>query len=1125
MPLVEADPCITCKELIKKARDALQEEERNSGVGAINPAMAKCYADYGKVYFECELYYDGLENLKISLGIYLDYLKEDAGKSIQVAEVYTSIGNTYVEMERYGKAMPNFYNATDIYRAASGNQTKLEGHAETLYYTAEALRKQCSLQSALDYNLQAVSMLVDVYGARANKEKLALSYYYLGCTLRDRCQFEQADKHLRTANTMLKHLYAEHFLEDPSNMNIFNTANLFIARGEIQEMIGNFSQARYRYEHANIACKTFWGDDDETSHVFYAKIFDKVGGLSLVKSKTDDAHTDFGEAYALRCEFYDDEPNHAAIARSYILFGHGHRDRFEYELAISHYEHALDIYEVIYNDHTPPCHPNIARCKNHIGLVYLANARYTKALEMHNDALFMLKEFFGESTNHPDIANTYQQIAEIYYTQGNFDMSHEFNHKSLTMNRALHKGQVDHLSIVKNLYDYGRTYLGQGELHQALQYLTKAMTVINCIFSADVNLQIVVDIRCTLGDLYFQRREMEQALTSYVSAMQVAQNLYATDSHPSIAACCKLVGDLFTSTRNFTEAINYYTSAISMYDEYHQRENMVTEGNRHPGKAITMLSLAKCHAEQNDFVSARNMLDGTQLVILATFKTADHPLRADMDKLRGDVHSNLGESKKALECYGESLAIRQKIYGKDSKHLSIAESYYCIGMEQEKLSEVQNSLENLKRALEIREYVHFNQKHLDQASTYNGLGRSHLELGHKKEAKQYFEKALDITKELYKPKHLESAEVANAYSDLGQFFCAIEEYDNSIKHHQEALEIYQRIRDHRSEAMTQDDIGLVQMHAGNFDDAIDTLRRSLNLKEEICQRAQEQLSGYSRRGKAPAKNISPEVEQIKRAHNPEIAISYSYIGNVLLADAKSPHHGEPNSQERFDKYEEAFKSYEKSLALLYEVYGDDGQHTDIADCLSNLGIALQSEALQFQRTNCGHGEDNWEEALNYHNKALAMWTNLHGTVNPNADIAHSYHNIGKCYNHRGEFEEAIRYYENSLEELIKLYGRTSNNLAIGLVYASLGTTYYEAGLFDKAREKYEKSHTIIHPAHHKIEQNVLEVAASYRNLANVYENLGRHSDAQKAKEIATKIINERVGLDENVAEQKRCLIQ
>ena len=107
-------------------------------------------------------------------------------------------------------------------------------------------------------------------------------------------------------------------------------------------------------------------------------------------------------------------------------------------------------------------------------------------------------------------------------------------------------------------------------------------------------------------------------------------------------------------------------------------------------------------------------------------------------------------------------------------------------------------------------------------------------------------------------------------------------------------------------------------------------------------------------------------------------------------------------------------------------------------CAPNQSVQLNKARLKASRLG------NYDEAIRYHEKALAIDLKTHGADHPS--VASLWNNLG---------EAAIGYLEKALASDLKSFGHKHRHVASD--WNNLGTTWHYKREYDKAIEYFEKA--------------------------------------------------------------------
>jgi tetratricopeptide (TPR) repeat protein len=175
----------------------------------------------------------------------------------------------------------------------------------------------------------------------------------------------------------------------------------------------------------------------------------------------------------------------------------------------------------------------------------------------------------------------------------------------------------------------------------------------------------------------------------------------------------------------------------------------------------------------------------------------------------------------------------------------------------------------------------------------------------------------------------------------------------------------------------------------------------------------------------------------------------------------------PNSAEQF--YEYLLKDNSQSLSKL--------------ECYRGLGL-------------CSYSQDDYEEALNYFQKAL--------NLKPNDKLIKSslHNNIGLVYAQQNEIDSAFNHFNKALES-------SSIPSHIACVHHNLALIYSQQGQYENELDHYEKAlqiRTNQYPTHH------LQMASLLNNIGIAYSDMHEYdralSNLRKALEIRLKLLSD-----------------
>jgi CHAT domain-containing protein/uncharacterized protein HemY len=261
------------------------------------------------------------------------------------------------------------------------------------------------------------------------------------------------------------------------------------------------------------------------------------------------------------------------------------------------------------------------------------------------------------------------------------------------------------------------------------------------------------------------------------------------------------------------------------------------------------------------------------------------------------------------------------------------------------------------------------------------------------------------------------------------------QYQAAIQSWQQALAIYQQIKDRNGEAVSLGNLGSAYNDLGQYPKAINFHQQSLAIKREMSNSPKERL------------------RQLKG-----IASSLNNLGNVYYS---------------LGQYPKAIEFFQQSLAIEGEIPNRNGQ----ASSLNNLGSAYNSLG-------------QYPEAIEFHQQSLAIFREIRSSpeerlLQRNGE-ASSLIGLGNAYYSLGQYPKAIEFFQQSLAIFREIGNRNGEASSLG----NLGNAYNSLGQYPKAIEFYEKSLAIKREIGDRNGE-----AASLNNLGNVYYSLGQYPKA------------------------------
>ena len=460
------------------------------------------------------------------------------------------------------------------------------------------------------------------------------------------------------------------------------------------------------------------------------------------------------------------------------------------------------------------------------------------------------------------------------------------------------------------------------------------------------------------------------------------------------------------------------------------------------------------------------------LLHYVSMETQGSLLRSQVFETRGSVLNRVCDFNSSLSCHQEALDIRIKLYvvcRNFGQHDQAKEFY-------EKALNIQNKL--------------YGEEHGAVAASYNNLGVVCRNIGEHHQAKEFYEKALNIQIKLYGEKH---GAVATSYNNLGVVYRNIEEHYQAKAFHEKALNIQIKLygEEHGDVAASYNNLGVFCRNFGQHHQAKEFYEKALNIQIKLYGEEHGDVAKSYKNLAVVYRNIG-QHDQAKEFHEKALNIQIKLYGEEHGAVAAS-YNNLGVVCRNIGEHHQAKEFYEKALNIQIKLYGE--KHGAVATSYNNLGVVYRNIEEHYQ-------------AKAFHEKALNIQIKLYGEEH--GDVAASYNNLGVVCRNIGEHHQAKEFYEKALNIQIKLYGEEHG--AVATSYNNLGVVCRNIGEHHQAKEFYEKALNIqikLYGEEHG------DVAASYNNLGVVCRKIGEHDQAkefyEKALNIQIKLYGEEHG--------------
>ena len=536
--------------------------------------------------------------------------------------------------------------------------------------------------------------------------------------------------------------------------------------------------------------------------------------------------------------------------------------------------------------------------------------------------------------------------------------------------------------------------------------------------------------------------ENDSAIYYYHKGLAINKELYG-EKHPIVAMTYGIIGDFYSSIKNFDLAIEYHQKSLTQFIEL--------MGEKNEKVASEYISIGFVYISKGDYASALQSFKNASTIYKETFGethasitycyniiaeiyfiireydlaleyyqndliiskqilTENHPDLAAIYNHLGFVYEAKGEFDLALENYQKELSINKVLYG--DNHQNIAVIYKNIGKVFNSKGEYEISLQYFQKSLIINKII-FGENSTNVAELYSVIGANYMTCGSIELAQQYYQKALAINKETYGENNFKMADI---YNNLGQLYSLIGDYDNAFQYFQKALIVLKTVVDenHPDLANLYNNLGLIFYHKNEFDLALEYFQKALFVHKKYFSENHPSVSMYYNnigliykdRG---VNNLALEYlekackinENLAGRNQIDLANAYTNIGLIY---------------KNMGDYNLALDYLNESTIIIKSKFGES--HPSLAKNYNNIGFIYKDK-----------GDNN--SALDFFQRALSVNKKIYGEKHP--EVARNYNNIASIFALRNENNISLNYYHKGLIANLKDFNDSLNMKSIPII--------------------------------------------------------------------------------------------
>ncbi|MFK5854737.1 MAG: tetratricopeptide repeat protein [Bacteroidota bacterium] len=267
-------------------------------------------------------------------------------------------------------------------------------------------------------------------------------------------------------------------------------------------------------------------------------------------------------------------------------------------------------------------------------------------------------------------------------------------------------------------------------------------------------------------------------------------------------------GGSFRLRSDYTNAINYYTRCLSIFEEIGDKI----------GIANTFNNIGIIYYEQGDYASAIDYYTRS----LSTYEEIGDKIGIATSLVNsGIIYYEQGDYASAIDYYTRSLSIFEEIGDKNG----IANTFNNIGIIYKNQGDYTSAIDYFTRALNIHEEI---GDKIGIANAFNNIGIIYKNQGDYTNTMDYYTRSLAIFQKIG-----DKIGIASSLTNIGVIYNYQADYASAIEYYTSSLSIYEEIGDRRGIAHSLNSIGRIYKEKGNYTNAIAYCTRSLNIAHEV----------------------------------------------------------------------------------------------------------------------------------------------------------------------------------------------------------------------------------------------------------------------------------------------------
>eukprot|EP00058_Branchiostoma_floridae_P025695 XP_002611185.1 hypothetical protein BRAFLDRAFT_88416 [Branchiostoma floridae] len=216
--------------------------------------------------------------------------------------------------------------------------------------------------------------------------------------------------------------------------------------------------------------------------------------------------------------------------------------------------------------------------------------------------------------------------------------------------------------------------------------------------------------------------------------------------------------------------------------------------------------------------------------------TAHPDIATSLNNL-GNAWNDLGDHRKAVSYYEQSLQMNRSIHGEDTAHPDIATSLNKLGNAWNDLGDHRKAVSYYEQSLQMNWSIHGEDTaHPDIATSLNNLGNAWNDLGDHRKAVSYYEQALQMNRSIH-GEDTAHPDIATSLNNLGNAWNDLGDHRKAVSYYEQARQMKRSIfgedTEHPDIASSLNNSGAAWTILGDYRKAVSYYEQSLQMNRSI----------------------------------------------------------------------------------------------------------------------------------------------------------------------------------------------------------------------------------------------------------------------------------------------------